>query len=77
MNDCQIDSYDHYLVRLNSEAVSAKVGLCVAALVVVVVVNHSNIKTITPITMQIKYQTRSSCIRYYYDIALTDFTGLF
>ncbi len=37
MNDCQIDSYDHYLVRLNSEAVSAKVGLCVAAVVVVVV----------------------------------------
>jgi phage baseplate assembly protein gpV len=38
VNDCQIDSYDHYLVRLNSEAVSAKVGLSVAAVVVVVVV---------------------------------------
>ena len=38
MNDCQIDSYGHCLFRLNSEAVSAKVGLCVAAVVVVVVV---------------------------------------
>ena len=38
MNDCQIDSYDHYLVRLNLEAVSAKVGLSVADVGVVVVV---------------------------------------
>ena len=38
MNDCQIDSCDHYSVRLNSEAVSAKVGLSVAAVVIVVVV---------------------------------------
>ena len=37
-NDCQIDSCDHYLVRLNSEAVSAEVGLSVADVVVVVVV---------------------------------------
>jgi hypothetical protein len=36
VNDCQIDSYDHYLVRLNSEAVSAKVGLSVADVVGVV-----------------------------------------
>ena len=38
MNDCQIDSCDHYLVCLNSEAVSANVGLSVAAVVVVAVV---------------------------------------
>jgi len=38
VNDYQTDSCDHYLVRLNSEAVSAEVGLSVAAVVVVVVV---------------------------------------
>jgi hypothetical protein len=38
VNDCQIDSCDHYSVRLNSEAVSAEVGLSVADVVVVVVV---------------------------------------
>ena len=38
MNDCQIDSCDHCLVRLNSEAVSVEIGLSVAAVVVVVVV---------------------------------------
>ena len=37
MNDCQIDSCDHNSVRLNSEAVSAEVGLSVADVVVVVV----------------------------------------
>jgi hypothetical protein len=37
VNDCQIDSCDHYSVRLNSEAVSAEVGLSVADVVVVVV----------------------------------------
>jgi hypothetical protein len=36
VNDCQIDSCDHYSVRLNSEAVSAEVGLSVADVVVVV-----------------------------------------
>ena len=38
MNDCQIDSYDHCSVRLNSEAVSADVGLSVVDVVVVAVV---------------------------------------
>ena len=38
MNDYQTDSCDHYLVRLNSEAVSAEVGLSVADVIVVVVV---------------------------------------
>jgi hypothetical protein len=38
VNDCQIDSYDHCSVRLNSEAVSGKVGLSVADVGVVVVV---------------------------------------
>jgi hypothetical protein len=33
VNDCQIDSCDHYLVRLNSEVVSAEVGLSVADVV--------------------------------------------
>ena len=37
MNDCQIDSYENYLVRLNSDAVSAEVGLSVADVVVVIV----------------------------------------
>jgi hypothetical protein len=35
-NDYQIDSCDHYSVRLDSEAVSAGVGLSVAAVMVVV-----------------------------------------
>ena len=34
VNDCQIDSCDHCLVRLNSEAVSVEIGLSVAAVVV-------------------------------------------
>jgi hypothetical protein len=38
VNDCQIDSCDHYSVRLNSEAVSAEVGLSVADVVVVAMV---------------------------------------
>ena len=38
MNDCQIDSYDRYSVRLNSEAVSPGMGSYVADVVVVVVV---------------------------------------
>jgi hypothetical protein len=38
VNDCQIDSYDHRLVCLNSEVVSAEDGLSVAAVVMVVVV---------------------------------------
>ena len=45
MNDCQIDSYGHYLVRLNSEAVSAKVGLSVAAVVAVVVETETETET--------------------------------
>ena len=44
MNDCQIDSCDHYSVRLNSEAVSAELGLSVAA-VVATVATESEIET--------------------------------
>ena len=44
MNDCQIDSCDHYSVRLNSEAVSAQLGLSVAA-VVATVATESEIET--------------------------------
>jgi hypothetical protein len=36
VNDCQIDSCDYYLVRLNSDAVSAEVCLSLADVVVVV-----------------------------------------
>jgi aerobic-type carbon monoxide dehydrogenase small subunit (CoxS/CutS family) len=32
VNDCQIGSCDHYLVRLNSEAVSADVVVIVVAM---------------------------------------------
>jgi hypothetical protein len=44
VNDCQIDSCDHYSVRLNSEAVSAQLGLSVAA-VVATVATESEIET--------------------------------
>jgi hypothetical protein len=50
VNDCQIDSCDHYSVRLNSEAASAEVGLSVADVVVVVVAmvaTESEIETVT------------------------------
>jgi hypothetical protein len=41
VNDCQIDSYDHYLVRLNSEVV----GLCVADIVVALAVTEGETVT--------------------------------
>jgi hypothetical protein len=41
VNDCQIDSYDHYLVRLNSEVV----GLCVADIVVALAVTEGETET--------------------------------
>jgi aerobic-type carbon monoxide dehydrogenase small subunit (CoxS/CutS family) len=44
VNDCQIDSCDHYSVHLNSEAVSAQLGLSVAA-VVATVATESEIET--------------------------------
>jgi hypothetical protein len=44
VNDCQIDSCDHYSVRLNSDAVSAELGLSVAA-VVATVATESEIET--------------------------------
>ena len=45
MNDCQIDSCDHYLVPLNPEAVSAEVGLSVADVVAVVVMAATESET--------------------------------
>jgi hypothetical protein len=41
VNDCQIDSCDHYSFRLNSEAVSAEVGLTVADVVVSMVATET------------------------------------